>query len=316
MKKHAVIYTKAGEDIGYGHVVRMGHLKKLLLARGIATSIWTNEAGYDYYRSKEIDSFSRLGGDRIVQGGDIAIVDYMINSDRYLLDLKQAVRKLVVIVGAGHTITPLTRWMADLIVYQTAELEELKDWVPGEKVLQGLEYIMMDPRFAEVEKPALADRDYDFITYFGGGISEKFSEPLIKELVKRKYKVREVFRGSPMHIAMPQARVYLGSMGMTAYEAIVSGTYPIVFNRSEDHNISAEKLDSLAGANRLATNMGLITRPSKKTAVKEMADHIETIYEHQMSAFSGYPPQWGQVTKLDGKGLYRVAREILKDVEA
>jgi hypothetical protein len=96
-------------------------------------------------------------------------------------------------------------------------------------------------------------------------------------------------------------------MGMMTYEAITAGAYPIVFCRSEDHVTSADKLQEL----NLASNLGLLTHPTKEHSVEEMANQIESIYESHVSSHLDWPSLNFAGRFLDGKGTYRVAQEIL-----
>lgn len=309
MKKSIVIITEAGGDVGLGHVVRMGHLARALRQKGHEINIWTNEAGQAYFAAKNIDS--AVHQREVVPSGDIVIVDFMHNDDSYLYKLRPYAKKLVVIVGVGWTITPTTRWIADLVVYHTPEDEALYGWTPGENVLQGTKWIMMNPKYAEID--ITSDRPYEIVTYFGGGINKSLTNSIIQKLKDYEYVIREL--GNPEdywedrpHEPLRLSEFYVGSMGMMAYEAIVTKTYPIVLCRSEEHAEDANRL-----AERfLACNLGMPIRPTNDQSVDAYAQKIDIRIRNMRAR------KWDEADNavkhgLDGKGLYRVAREILKD---
>lgn len=302
------IITEAGGAVGLGHVVRMGHLARVLRQKGHTVIIYTNKAGCDFYQS--VDTVSNLFGmKKVIPETDITIVDFMNNNDEYLLTLRPHTKKLVVVVGVGWTITPTTRWIADLVVYHTTKDNTLSRWTPGETVLQGLEYIMMDPTFAEIHVDN--ERQYDIVTYFGGGINHRISSALLKHLDK-EYNVCALGEGgqhwnrSPYDV-LSNSKLYVGSMGMMAYEAITARAYPMVMCRSEDHAESAERLD----AKDLATNFGLFSRTKATISVDTM---MEKIHDQMNKIRRRWDPPVHKTKLLDGKGIYRVALEILKDV--
>ncbi len=317
--KNIYILTEAGGDVGLGHVVWMGHLYYILKQRGHSVSIQTNPAGQDYFISKGIPSSvskekynipSRNPTLGLILTADIVIVDFMNNDDSYLALLRPHTKKLVVIVGVGWTITPTTRWIADLVVYHTVEDNDLYGWTPGEKVLQGLENVMLDPNFADVVTDN--ERQYDLAIYFGGGLHDRIVEALVQRIDESEYKTFYMgYRDSQWdhspYDTLVNAKLYIGSMGMMAYEAIIARAYPMVFCRSEDHMESADRLDKMD----LLTNFGMTGRPTKQNSVDNIMAWIETRYDKINSR--PWKPLSIHNNLLDGKGIYRVALEILKD---
>ena len=302
------ILTEAGGDVGLGHVVRMGHLAQILRQKGHTVIIYTNKVGCDFYQSMDIISNS-FEDKKIIPETDITIVDFMNNNDDYLLALRPHTKKLVVVVGVGWTITPTTRWIADLVVYHTIKDNKLYNWTPGETILQGLEYIMMDPTFADVEVDT--ERQYDIVTYFGSGLNTQISDSLTTALCKSSYKIFEMGPLANLWVRSPydtlaNAKLYVGSMGMMAYEAIVARAYPMVMCRSDDHTDSANHLVDKG----LATNFGLFSRPTIKTSIDTMMTLISKELKLYESGGRWKSPAY-KTKPLDGKGIYRVALEIL-----
>ena len=214
---------------------------------------------------------------------------------------------MVVIVGAGHTITPQTRWIADLVVYHTIYNPALSLWTPGETVLQGLEYIMMDPAFASPNR--MINPVYDFVLYFGGGLHHRVVETIRTRLYNENYRIWEMGSGEFKWVYRPadllnDAVIYLGSMGMMAYEAIAARAYPIVLCRSEEHVEDAKRLEDKG----LLTSLGMITRPTKENSIDNLMDIIES---KLVELARGWNPPAHKTKLLDGKGIYRVALEIL-----
>ncbi|MHA2063220.1 MAG: hypothetical protein ACXABY_02445 [Candidatus Thorarchaeota archaeon] len=308
--KSIAIYTEADSAVGRGHVVRMAHLWYMLKERGHLPEIIADQGAIDYFAMVNVPAvLNKLAtGQHMVRGSDIAIVDVMNNDDKFLQVLRPQVGKLVVIVGAGHTITPTTRWIADLIIYQTPKDNDLYNWVPGEEILQGLEYIMLSPAYATVEPED--NRLNHFAVYFGGGISKRLSEGLITRLIADGYLIAEMgpraWELNPIDV-LRDSTIYLGSMGMMAYEAIACRAYPMVFCRSEDHVEAADRLVSMG----LLSNFGVVERASKENSIDNIMDQIESALITYKDGWK--PPSWKKTKYLDGKGLYRVAREILAD---
>jgi hypothetical protein len=85
-------------------------------------------------------------------------------------------------------------------------------------------------------------------------------------------------------------------MGMVTYEALNRKTRPIVFSRSADHLEIAEHLVDIFHIG----NLGLL--PYKPQAIRKHINQIDDEY--------GGPPV-RSYPAIDGKGVYRVAREIL-----
>jgi spore coat polysaccharide biosynthesis predicted glycosyltransferase SpsG len=310
--KSIIIYTEAGEDIGRGHVVRMGHLYRVLTQKGHLVEINTNKAGMEYYNKVGIPAVVNISatGQKLLKPANISIVDIMVNKDSLLEQLRRHTDKLVVVVGAGWTITPLTRWIADLVIYQTTETSELESWVPGEQILLGEQYIMMDPTYSDVDVDDV--RLYDLAFYFGGGLNKHLVDPLREELLER-YSSLELGgqHWDYFNIVnnLRDAKIYIGSMGMMAYEAITTRTFPIVFCRSEDHKKDAQRLERKG----LLTSFGEVSRPTKEASL----DNIIEIIDHVLKNINNnYDQRWSppgyKLLDFDGKGIYRVALEVLR----
>ena len=80
ISKEIAIITEAGGDLGYGHVVRMSHLYKVLQAKGHSVAVGTNTEGKKFMDSIGIGSMAKE--ERIIIPCDTAIIDIMNNDDR------------------------------------------------------------------------------------------------------------------------------------------------------------------------------------------------------------------------------------------
>ena len=291
------VYTEAGTEIGMGHVVRMSHLINLFKARGHHVDIITNDDGQKYFTSQRHHSIDTKGVKSISEA-DIAIVDHMITDDAYLQAIRPSVKKLVVIVGAGHTITPVTRWVADLIIYQCPTREDLYNVVPGEKIISGLDHLILQPQYAYPMSED--DRGNDFLVYFGGGTKGLFAQKIVAGLRDKGYKVKWVGTSNwddDLYEALSLATTFVGTMGMVTYEAMATSTYPIVFSRSDDHLTIAGQLTT---GNKV-TNLGLL--PERAMNVDTYITKIIKAHKNRLGR--------SLLREVDGKGAYRVAREIL-----
>jgi hypothetical protein len=301
MMKTTAFYVEAGAEIGMGHVVRCLNLIKLFKARGHTTDIITNEAGYSYFKQHEISSFD-VKDNKVVFGGDVAVVDHMLTDNAYLQAIRTQVKKLVVIVGAGHTITPVTRWVADLVIYQCPIRDDLYDVVPGERVLSGFDQLILHPRYG-LPQQYPTERELDFTAYFGGGVNQRIARQIVDEIRTRGYSVEWVGeQGTPwwhsgIFNTLGRSNNFVGTMGMVTYEALNRLVKPFVFSRSKDH----VEIADLLGASNLVVSMGGMWDRAK--LVEKYVDIIEENMQDEPAAYS----------VVDGKGAYRVAREILND---
>lgn len=292
------VYAQSNTEIGMGHVVRMSHLIDLFKARGHHVDIISNKNGQNYFASRGHHAFD-VEDTKVVMNTEIAIVDHMITDNAYLQAIRPRVRKLVVIVGAGHTITPETRWIADLVVYQCPQQSSLYGHVPGENILSGFKHLILHPKYAYSPDET---KDKDFVAYFGGGVRDAFAQGIVEELRDQGYKVD--WAGLPcdfwrrdLHGVLSSARSFIGTMGMVTYEALATFTHPIVFCRSDDHLDIAERLQT----RHEVTNLGLL--PQRSMSTDKYIDQIIDAHENRPLRL---------IRQVDGKGAYRVAREILK----
>ena len=181
-----LIYCRSGPDIGMGHVVRCRHLADELRKRGKDTAILTGDKdpGWDYLmraRAAALLAENRWTLETAIEGldADTLIVDMMETDNRQLREVRPLVRKLVVIVGTGWSITRETKRLADLIVYQGVGHPTLSVlMVPGARILSGPEHIILGPEY----DGGCGGQKRGVAIYTGGGVPFSFGVGLAREL--------------------------------------------------------------------------------------------------------------------------------------
>jgi len=287
---HIAIYSRSGPNAGYGHKVRCERLSNALRDRG-ADVVLINHPEERTMEFSEKIIVDLLGTGKTKD----LIIDLQENDDEFLRRLRPLARKLIVIVGIGHTITKETHWIADLVVYQAPF--DCARGVPGENIVSGLEYIMIDPSYAVKEK---VEKERDALVYFGGGVSDEYADEVCTKLRECGIASHRAFWGNKLWVDclktdLYASRLFVGSMGMTAYEAIACGVRPIVVCRSLDHVVSADAIEEDCGA----INMGLIDQVSPI----ELATTVRFCVDEGATEIA---------RAVDGLGVYRVAQRILE----
>jgi spore coat polysaccharide biosynthesis predicted glycosyltransferase SpsG len=284
-----------------GHAVRCAHLAKALRDAGEDVVMWVqkDEPTKEYFEAMGLDTipvirrFSKSETKELSfpASRDRLIVDLMLNDDTFLRSTRPVFEQLVVIVGVGYTITRDTHWIADQVIYQAPTPR----WngVPGEDVTAGLDHMIIDPQYAEEPEN---NRELDAVCYLGGGIGP--SEKHIVNAALNKdaaidWKYLDNWPGGAFE-DMSRARLFVGSMGVTVYEALAAGTYPIVICRSEDHAIPARRLAS----QQRITFLGLAEEINAELLTQTISNEL---------LLRSIP----QPRSIDGLGVYRVADKIL-----
>lgn len=311
-----LIYTRAGTFEGMGHVVRCRHLAEALMAKGHKVQILNNyENALQYLADNSIPhhDFPAEEGTidettllKTYEDWDCLIVDVPYTDDELLKALRSQFPKLVVLAGVGRTVTKLTHWIADLVVYQSPFRSMLHKRIPGENVISGMENIIMDPQYNEPQPPF--DDRADIIVYIGGGGPIGFAEEVWEEF--KAYDVEVVDLGIWQWVSnvceqLGRANVFVGTMGMIAYEAMAAGLYPIVGCRSEDHHQTATYI----GQHRLAS-IGLLEALSPR----EFVHRAMEVYEKAMGVLERREKagqRQGYYRHPDGLGVYRVAERVI-----
>lgn len=314
-----LIYCRSGAEIGMGHVVRCRHLADELRRCGKDVAILTGDGdpGWDYLvhtRAAALLADKRWtleGGIRGL-GADTLIVDTMETDNDLLRRMRPLVRKLVVVVGTGWSITRETKHLANLIIWQGVGHPSLSIlMVPGARILSGPDYIILGPEY----DGGCGGQKHGVAIYTGGGVPFSFGVGLARELsdmggvlvagpqhenvsaaaLPRSFSL--VRKPESLYRTLSKAEVFAGTMGMTAYEAMACGTPPVLVSRSDDHERTVRRL----ARRGLAVNAGMAADAEPRVVaglVRWTADDLEWM-------------GWNGREAIDGRGVERVAREIL-----
>ena len=300
-----IFITEGGEELGMGHMLRVAQLIKVFEQRGFGMRVFA------YAKDQLAADFATEHYWGIWDGeecppimfSEVAIVDIMNTNNTLLTQLKaRGIKHLVTIVGAGHTVDRDTHWISDLVVYQAPRLSTHFKKVPGENVLTGLSNIMVAPEFAEMSKftPSV-----EAVVYFGGGMSGELLNETVMALneVGISFEIAGHISWSyDMKSKYDKSMLYIGSMGMTVYEALTQNLQCIVVGRSPDHCFIAQTLEKKLGRHVIA-NLGGMDVGS----AEDLAYEIARLASLRLTTYS--PPICAPFS-LDGMGVYRVANAI------
>jgi hypothetical protein len=193
-----------------------------------------------------------------------------------------------------------------MVIYQAPSMSDQIKKVPMEKVVSGLNNIIMAPNYhgSHVSWEGRAD----IIFYIGGGLPKGYAEEVI-DAFKEYDDISAIELGvfkwvNDVCEQLSRAKFFVGTMGMIVYEAMAAGLYPIVINRSKDHERVAAQLAMGSDAARL-TNLGL----AKNVSPHLFAELSARAMRYQLKRLNGgQPPHYLQP---DGFGVYRVAERII-----
>ena len=277
----AVIAYAQGGTFGNGHGVRMGHLAEALRDLGISVSMHNlaDESGPD-----EIP---------VPKEKSVLIYDAPSPDIKMLRGAKRGGMKVAHVVGVGREVTPELLWLSDLVIYQTGwDAAKENRWAhsfsslvlaeePWTEILSGPDYLILDKVYAD----GPATKDVDVAMYFGGGITGDFSEATAKILIGRGLSVGAgPIPSTAMAEMMRRARYFVGTVGVSMYEALSVGAVPVLIARTEDHQISARK-------------MGLRAPLASDVTPQDLVGRIGTD-----------PP--APKVEIDGLGTWRVAKAV------
>jgi spore coat polysaccharide biosynthesis predicted glycosyltransferase SpsG len=95
---------------------------------------------------------------------------------------------------------------------------------------------------------------------------------------------------------MRLAKFFVGATGMAMYDALATGTFPVLVSRSDDHAITAIRLEAQG---RL-----------KHLGVGEISPSV--VADTAVRLMKTWTPSRERTRPVDGLGVYRVARKILE----
>ena len=289
-----LIYTEAGGDKGMGHVVRMGHLAKELLKQGETVGIICDGVGETYIRKIGLSDCLHLSK---LNNYNRVVVDVPETDNNMLLDVGDGSQAVIVIVGTGWSITPTTRQIADLIVYQgIAEPSREVLQSAGGYVLWGLDWLILGSEYATV---AHQRQDDYALLYIGGGIPRDYAFEVYRCLnmffdwVQVAPSDGQIFES--MYTMQKNCSVFVTTFGVTVYEAMRLGKPVICFSRSSDHAETANQLTDYI------THVGLY-------------DQAKPAIIAQLALAQSVLPLNTYESPLDGIGTERLVQFILEEL--
>ena len=308
-----LFYTVGDRTHGMGHVVRCIVLADELRRRGHGITFTTEhetvgltriqQADYSVYDFAPHDlSWSHRFP------ADICIVDVENGPSREMLEAVRPYHmKVVVISGSGYIMQDreAIRELSDLFVCQTI--------LPTDGDLTGAEHIIVDPAFVR----CTPDQNGHILVSFGGSDPHDLA-PLTVDALYDSGRSMIVVNGpassgvelerdgvstqhAPASLApyLDGAALFIGALGMSAFEAAAAGVPAVLTAWSADHEATAK---ALAGKG-CALSIGTWDKLDSSLLAKVADDILES---HQL---------WEEMSRsgralIDGQGVKRVADGI------
>jgi spore coat polysaccharide biosynthesis protein SpsF len=317
-------YVKAGVETGYGHIVRCLAMADELRERGCECIFFTNDEGKEKASAQEFDTFNLR---------TFFMCDFSTTQNIWIVDLEggcppilasylsEYCHVLVILNGVGYPDGDPGRLLADLVFYQgvTRRPYEL-DWTGFEgEWLEGSDWLILRREFSQVKaKPG--SHDPPRIVVAGGGSDPKNVTGKVLDALKDDplevhaivgpanqnglgydpRKVELLYSPDNMAEALAWADVAVVSYGMTAFECLALGLPTVALSISEDHALSANRVQQGCGA--ALTSLGPVECVSAQT-IRAMVYAMLT-RPAQLSKFAH--------RFVDGKGAGRVADKIME----
>lgn len=320
-----LIRTVGDAANGMGHVQRCLTLARALEDVGERVAFWTLPAtpGHDRILAAGHTVYTTdvYPGSRLPGAWRALIVDVEGGPDRRflsLLRLADARAPIIVVGGSGYTLRdyPAVREIADLEVYQSI----LPTDGPAERVLSGLEYIMIDPRYSHLNRDATNRRFIDghVAVAMGGSDPHGLTAAAIMAL-DRIGRMVEVVIGpangwaetalpenvslwrAPLTVIGPLdgAALFVGAFGMLAYESMAAGVPCLLTNWSASHEETTVELERRGAA----WSMGLWSDFNADDCRARVARILDDPARLERMAEAGR-------RLVDGQGVRRVAERI------
>jgi len=316
------IYTIGDQVNGFGHVMRSLVLAEQLQQRGAEVVLATPTAtpGLARLRRSSFDLAEILttSDGWALPEADLLVIDVEHGPRREFLEsVRQNFKTLVTVCGSGYKVDDpaAVDELSDLIVEQNPfDVTH----VMATEMLTGPQYIMIDPRYAELT----ADPEGPIVVSLGGADPYGCTQPIANALGAAGYGgvrvvigpaagMPDIRNGAPEIIHAPEsllsvldgASALIGALGMTAYEAAAAGVPALLVSWTADHARTAD----LFAARGAAWSYGLAQNLSG-AGITEMMGDIATLKK--------YRSHWNYRSVCarsfcDGQGAARVAERLL-----
>ena len=311
------IYAVGDCAHGMGHVVRCLTLADALKASGFGVSFATQHEtpGYERIRKSPYlvidfapDDMSWANRARWCSA---CIIDVENGPTRAMLVAARKFGKVVIIGGSGYTMTyrEAIREMADLFIAQTI--------LPNDADVTGAEHIIIRPEYAQC-KPS---PDGHILISMGGGDPHSMTHRVLSlmegigrklvvingqaseaiEIIEANDSILLVHAPDSLAAYMNGAALFIGALGMSAFEAAAAGVPALLTAWSADHEDATKALAS----GDVAINLGTWDKLDDGELRQAALDVIGHEARWLAMSVSGK-------TMVDGKGAARVANCIAR----
>ena len=255
MKKIAIV-TQASQNMGMGHLIRMTHLYNGLKSDyNLCFFLFGNPENFIYLGEKEIsfkhvlDTASLL--EEIKSYAPDLILHDMRNSNKERLLSLFKIAKVITFDDAGECS------FADVVINPLP--------LPKEKEVSsnfsGIKYLILNPEIKKYKKIYLSGRVSNILVTFGGSDPADLTNyvyRIFRELgldANIRFVLGPLYSGtkdvSPYESVstdnifehLKWADIVITSFGMTLYEALYIGAFPLLINASPYHNELSKTLD-------------------------------------------------------------------------
>lgn len=312
------IYVKGDRTNGMGHICRQIVLARTLISLGATVSFITEEGTAGY--CKLYDEGFPINDGSIAKS---AILDYENGPTRdMLLDARSTYSKVIVVGGVGFPIHDQSSIdeLVDLQIYQSIAVNGISQ---ASNVISGCEYLILDPAYLSArEAYNTFTKPEGTLVVMGGSDPHNMTETVCEKLIELNAPrpIRAVF-GPAAHLTplpdgvvasvappslavlLSQSKIAVTALGMTTYEAACVGVPTASVCWSEDHGLTADKLEG----KRVTSNLGVWNDPDWN----KFDSWLRYIRENSIMDSWGISSECGKAL-VDGLGANRVAERILE----
>jgi len=310
------IYTVGDRAHGMGHVVRCLTLADALKASGFGVYFATQHEtpGYERIRKSSylVTDFAPddVSWTSRARWCSACIIDIENGPTRAMLGAARKFAKVIVIGGSGYIMTyrEAIRETADLFIAQTV--------LPNDADISGAEYIVVRPEYAK----CTPDPNGHMLISMGGSDPHNMTAAVLNALTGTD-RALTVVNGPAMLLDggdvwdlvtvvhapdslapyLDGAALFIGALGMSAFEAAAAGVPSILTAWSADHERTAHELERRG----CAVSLGTWDSFDGSTLRSSMRDILSS--EMHWSEMS----RAGKIL-IDGKGDERVAQVIAR----
>ncbi|MDP2685122.1 MAG: hypothetical protein Q8P20_08885 [bacterium] len=331
----AIIRVDASHQLGFGHLFR-----SIALANELKKKISVQFFCNDYAKTLNIINDSGFQAIPLPHDDDSLLINYCSShqidfvifdtlidySEEFIKALKEKSRVIFI-----HTYAR-GRFFADLAVYPAAHLQEelLKDekWLVGNtRLLAGPDYVLLNENIFQIKTSKTVNDNVQKVVFLAGGSDPtnsllRIHSWVIRNLSYAKVKFQFLVGEGSSYIMenftnfksdntefvpfslneLSDADIAVCAFGVSTYELVYLGIPTIKNAHSEFH---AQAADRFYTKNQCTLNVGYLSEAKENELMKRILQLIEK-REDRISLTRSC------LKLIDGKGISRVANEILK----